>query len=59
MGSNSIEFTIRQTWYGPVIFVRKTIPADGIGSWKWRNWRKANDTERNAATVKLMELNKI
>ena len=59
INNKSIEFTIRQTFFGSsTIYVRKSEPACGIGDWRWCPWRKANDSERNAATVKLMELNK-
>lgn len=59
LASKSIEFTIRHKWYGPVIYVRTTYPAaNSIGRWKWNPWRKANDSQRNAALVKLLELNK-
>lgn len=56
--NRSIEFTIRQKWCGPVIYVRKSIASIAPGTWRWGIWRKANDSERNAATAKLMELNK-
>lgn len=55
---DSVEFTIRQKWCGPVIYVRKAVPGFPTGEWEWGRWRKARDSERNAATVKLMELNK-
>ena len=56
---DSIEFTIRQKLFcGPVIYVRRSVNGGFPGDWIWGRWRKARDSERNAATLKLMELNK-
>lgn len=55
--SIGIEYTIRRTCFGsPVIYVRTTRPVH-MGSWAWRSWRRANDTECNDVLMKLMELN--
>jgi len=56
--NTSVEFTIRHSWCGPVIYVRTSTVGYGIQEFIWGPWRKARDSERNAATVKLMELNK-
>jgi len=55
---DSRELTIRQKWYGPVVYFRRATPDTVPGTYRWTMWRKANDSVRNMATVKLMELNK-
>lgn len=57
-GSNGIEYTIRQTMFGPIIYVRKSVPDHSPGSWKWGSWRRANDSERDQALIKIKELDR-
>lgn len=55
---NAVEFTIRKTCFGkPVIYVRRAVP-ECNNVWEWGKWRPANDSECNAALIKLMELNR-
>ena len=42
---DSIQFCHKQTWYGIVLMVRDTVPANGYGDFEWRSWRKANYVE--------------
>lgn len=40
-----IQFTHKQTWFGVVLMVRDTIPANCYGDFEWTKWRKANYVE--------------
>ena len=50
------QFTIKQTMFGPMLYVRHSVPAFGIGDFEWGRWRKARLSEIQMATIKLAEL---
>lgn len=52
------QFTIKQTLFGPMLYVRKAAPDPMPGCWSWGEWRKARLSEIQMATIKLAELQK-
>lgn len=52
------QFTIKQTIFGPMLYVRGAVPADTRGTFEWSRWRKAELSEIQMAQVKLIDLQK-
>jgi len=52
------QFTIKQTLFGPMLYVRHAVPDIAPGCWIWGRWRKARLSEIQMATIKLAELQK-
>lgn len=52
------QFTIKQTLFGPMLYVRIAVPAIPPGVFEWGRWRKARLSEIQMAQVKLLELHK-
>ena len=57
ISSIAIQYTLRPTWRGHVVYVRESVPAHIPGEFVWGWWRVAKDHERDIALKKLMELN--
>jgi hypothetical protein len=56
VSSRARQFTIIQTVFGPMLYVRSSTPADARGCSEWGKWRKARPSEVQMAQVKLIEL---
>lgn len=52
---NSIQWTL----VGPVVCVRKAVPDENPGTWKWGRWKPASIEEQDEALLKIRELNKL
>lgn len=52
------QFTIKQTLFGPMLYVRCAEPSHAPGDFEWGRWRKARLSEIQMATIKLAELQK-
>jgi hypothetical protein len=56
---SSREWSVKRNLLGQhYIIVRQGIPDVAPGCWKWGKWRKANQSEVNAAIIALVGLNK-
>lgn len=53
------QFTIRERWFGPVLYVRIAIPSDMPGVFEWSGWRKAKPSEIQMAIVCLLQLQRV
>ena len=56
VSSQARQFTVKQTIFGPMVYVRHAVPAYGPGDFEWGKWRKARLSEIQMATIKLAEL---
>jgi len=56
VSSQARQFTVKQTIFGPTVYVRHAVPAYGTGDFEWGEWRKAHLSEIQMATIKLAEL---
>lgn len=54
--SQAVQYTIKQRWFGPTLYVRTSQPANGVGDFEWGPWRKARLAEIQRAIIKLDEL---
>lgn len=52
------QFTIHQSLFGPMLYVRSAVPSQVPGCFEWGPWRKARLSEIQMAQVKLLELHK-
>lgn len=56
VSSRARQFTIKQTFFGPMLYVRHSVCDIAPGMFKWGKWRKARLSEIQMVQVKLIEL---
>ena len=42
---NSVRFAFKQTVFGIVLMVQRTVPSESPGLWEWGRWKKATFAE--------------
>ena len=52
------QFAIKQTIFGPMLYVRTAEASIAPGVFDWGRWRKARLSEIQMVSVKLVELQK-
>ena len=50
------QVAIKMFWGLPILMMRKSRPAEGLGSWEWGRWRKARWNEVNTINLLLMNV---